>query len=92
MSPSGESSHWFVDIHDGVSRKVAYLFCWQCIEGVQRRLRPSHLGCGHPFSLPFLFVETGVIGREDLMFCRGCRDLIGVGDTEREEKGAGRVL
>ncbi|ROV95841.1 hypothetical protein VSDG_05165 [Cytospora chrysosperma] len=41
LSPSGESSHWFVDIHDGVSRKMAYLFCWRCVDGVQRRLRCS---------------------------------------------------
>lgn len=44
LSPEGESSHWFVDIHDGLSRKMAYLFCWKCVEAVKRRLQPSQLG------------------------------------------------
>ncbi|ROV94316.1 hypothetical protein VMCG_08615 [Cytospora schulzeri] len=95
LSPSGESSHWFVDIHDGVSRKMAYLFCWRCVEGVQRRLRPSHVGCGHPsVSLPFFSAEVadqGRIEREDLMFCRGCRESIAGGKGLKSKEGAGRV-
>ncbi|KAL2291256.1 hypothetical protein FJTKL_13890 [Diaporthe vaccinii] len=75
LSPTGDSSHWFVDIHDGVNRKMAYLFCWKCVELVQRQMRPRHIGCGHYFSPPFLSTADK-LNREDLMLCVRCRESL----------------
>lgn len=72
--PAGESSHWFLDVHDGVRRKVAYLFCWECVGLFLRQLqRPPHPGCGHlpSLSLPSCAQEC------QLMFCDRCRVEIG---------------
>lgn len=72
--PPGESSHWFLDIHDGVRRKQAFLFCWRCVDVLLRQLRqPPHPGCGHLPSLPVpsCFEEC------QLMFCGRCRAEIG---------------
>lgn len=46
-SPEGGSSHWFVDVHNGLTRKVAYIFCASCVAVLTGRLDNPHLGCGH---------------------------------------------
>lgn len=68
--PPDESSHWFLDVHDGAKRKVAYVFCWQCVDVFMRQLqRAPHAGCGHLplLSLPSCDEEC------QLMFCGRCR-------------------
>lgn len=72
--PHGESSHWFLDVHDGVRRKVAYLFCWRCVDVLVRQLqRPPHPGCGH---LPSLAMPS-CVEECQRMFCAQCRTEIG---------------
>lgn len=68
--PLDESPHWFIDVHDGVRRKVAYVFCWKCVDVFITQLqRPPHPGCGHLplLSLPSCEEEC------QLMFCGRCR-------------------
>lgn len=80
--PNDESSHWYIDVHDGVKRKVAYVFCWKCADLFMRQLqRAPHAGCGHlpMLSLPSCEEEC------QLMFCGKCRVDMGrvVGGAER---------
>lgn len=86
LSPTGDSSHWFIDIHDGVNRKMAYLFCWRCVDLVQKQMRPRHVGCGHYFSPPFLSTADK-LNREDLMLCVNCRESLRKGLKSQLDRG-----
>lgn len=74
---AGERSQWFVDVHNGLKRKVAYIFCSTCVSVLMGRLDNPHLGCGHlpsPVSLDYRQPSQECMP----MFCGKCR-----GDIER---------
>lgn len=74
QTPFGESPHWFLDVHDGVKRKVAYVLCWKCVDIFVGQLqRQPHPGCGH---LPFLSLPS-CKAECQRMFCGRCRTDMG---------------
>lgn len=72
---SDESGHWFIDVHNGLRRKVAYIFCATCVSLLMGRLQNPHLGCGHLPSPVSLNCPEECMP----MFCGKCRGDIGRG-------------
>ncbi|PSR82797.1 hypothetical protein BD289DRAFT_454124 [Coniella lustricola] len=90
-APSGESQHYFIDVHDGLRRKAAYLFCWKCVAVFLSQMhRMPHPGCGHLSSLGGRGGGGGGCRRASARGSSGCGSQRGAKGRASAGSSAGR--